>query len=139
MRAFTKEWLKAAHDDLLTIHEIIDNIHLTHIVAFHAQQCIEKTFKAILEEHEVDTPKIHSLIKLAKILPISIQDIDTTMLERLDELYIDSRYPGDMGLLPYGKPRIEDAKEFYSVANGILQQVCTLLNISIHEIKSEPN
>ncbi len=32
MRAFTKEWLKAAHDDLLTIHEIIDNIHLTHIV-----------------------------------------------------------------------------------------------------------
>jgi hypothetical protein len=27
MRAFTKEWLKAAHDDLLTIHEIIDNIH----------------------------------------------------------------------------------------------------------------
>jgi HEPN domain-containing protein len=139
MRAFTKEWLKAANDDLLTIHEIMNNAFLTHIVAFHAQQCIEKAFKAILEEHEIDTPKIHSLIKLSKLLPISIQNIDAIMLERLDELYIESRYPGDMGLLPYGKPTPKDAKEFYSVADGIFMQVCTLLDISIDEIKSEQN
>ena len=30
--------------------------------------------------------------------------------------YIDSRYPGDMGLLPYGKPTLEDAKEFHEFA-----------------------
>lgn len=136
MRAFTREWLKAASDDLLTIQEIMDNVLLTHIVAFHAQQCVEKTFKAILEEHEIDTPKIHSLIKLSKLLPVSIQHIDGIILERLDELYIDSRYPGDMGLLPHGKPTLKDAKEFYDFANDLFQRVCTLLEIPIDEIKS---
>ena len=62
MRAFTMEWLKASRDDLLTIEEIIDNPHLTHIVAFHAQQCVEKSMKAIIEENEIDIPKIHKLV-----------------------------------------------------------------------------
>ena len=44
MRAFTKEWLKASNDDLLTIGKLLNDAHLTHIVAFHAQQSIEKSF-----------------------------------------------------------------------------------------------
>jgi len=42
-----KEWIKSALDDLITIKEIIDNPFITNIVAFHAQQCIEKSLKAI--------------------------------------------------------------------------------------------
>ena len=37
--------------------------HLSHIVAFHAQQCVEKVFKAVLEEHKIEVPRIHSLVK----------------------------------------------------------------------------
>ena len=37
---------------------------LSHIVAFHAQQSIEKVFKAILEEHNMEMPKIHNLVTL---------------------------------------------------------------------------
>lgn len=135
MRAFTKEWMRAAYDDLLTIQEIIENNALTHIVAFHSQQCIEKTLKAILEEHEIDTPKIHSLVRLKKLLPFQIDRLDTTLLERLDELYIDSRYPGDMGLLPYGKPTSEDAQQFFDFAQSIFNNICMALNISMDEIK----
>lgn len=135
MRAFTTEWLKAAYDDLLTVRELADNPQLTHIAAFHSQQCIEKLMKALLEEHEIDIPKIHSLIKLEKMLPIRFQGIDETHLSRLDELYIESRYPGDMGLLPYGKPTLADAKEFYEFANTIFEQICTQLGTSISEIK----
>lgn len=131
MRAFTREWLSAAYDDILTIEEIIENQHLTHIVAFHAQQCIEKTFKAILEENEIDTPKIHKLLKLHKILPITLAGLNDDTLSILDELYIESRYPGDMGLLPNGKPTLEDAKEFYIFAKNIFNQVCTLLEVKI--------
>ena len=63
MKKFTKEWLRAAYDDLITIEEIIDNSFLTNIVAFHAQQCIEKSMKAIIEEEEINIPKIHKLLK----------------------------------------------------------------------------
>ena len=51
------EWLKSAADDLLLIKEIIDNPFLTHLSAFHAQQSIEKSFKALLEFHQLSVPK----------------------------------------------------------------------------------
>ena len=41
MKRVTEEWLKAAKDDLLVIERIGIEPLLTHMVAFHAQQCIE--------------------------------------------------------------------------------------------------
>ena len=38
MKEVSRDWLKAATDDLETIAKIIDHEHLTNIVAFHAQQ-----------------------------------------------------------------------------------------------------
>ncbi|WP_295021155.1 HEPN domain-containing protein [Sulfurimonas sp.] len=128
MRAFTKEWLKAAQDDLMTIEEIIENDHLTHIVAFHSQQCVEKVMKAIIEEEEIDIPKIHKLSKLYEIVSSKLKNIDTNLISILDSLYIESRYPGDMGLLPHGKPTLQDAKEFYEFAKNIYLDVERLLN-----------
>ena len=46
-------------------------------------------------------------------------------------LCIDSRYPGDLGLLPYGKPTIVDAKEFYNFATDIFERVCVLLEMEL--------
>lgn len=40
MNATTQEWLEFANADLLTCESIIDNVALTNIVAFHAQQVI---------------------------------------------------------------------------------------------------
>ncbi len=129
MRNFTKEWLKAANDDLLIIEQIITIKDLTHMVAFHAQQAIEKTLKALIEEYEIDIPKIHKLVKLNKILEDKIDIKNKILLARLDELYIDSRYPGEMGLLPNGKPTLEDAKEFYEFAVNISNMVYDILEI----------
>jgi len=50
-----------------------------------------------------------------------IQDID--MLDRLDAVYIEARYPSDIGLLPYGKPTIEDANSFNDFAKQIYEQI----------------
>lgn len=127
MRAFTKEWLKAAQDDLLTIEEILDNPHLTHIVAFHAQQCVEKSMKAIIEENEIDIPKIHKLLKLYDKVSFTLDGLDEEIMSMFDGLYIESRYPGDMGLLPQGKPSSDDAKEFYDFAMTVYNEVCTKL------------
>jgi len=52
VRFLTREWLKIANDDLLAIEELINNENLTHIASFHAEQALEKVFKALLEEQK---------------------------------------------------------------------------------------
>jgi hypothetical protein len=37
--------------------------------------------------------------------------VDVNIIKRLDEVYISTRYPGDLGLIPSGKPTVKDAKE----------------------------
>ncbi len=46
MRSQAKAWLDSARDDLRVAEEIIDKDELTHMVAFHCQQAMEKSFKA---------------------------------------------------------------------------------------------
>ena len=124
MKATTSAWLAAARDDLLLIEQIYQNEELTHLVAFHAQQAIEKTFKAVLEEFEASVPRIHSLeTLLPKIQPKFEFSANFDLLEDLDKLYIDARYPGDLGLLPYGKPTLADAVSFQKVADDIYKSI----------------
>lgn len=127
MRRMTKEWLNSAHIDLETIESIINNENLTGVVAFHSQQAIEKLLKALFEEYEIEIPKIHKLIRLSVLLAEKIEFLEEIWDERqikvLDELYIDSRYPGELGLLPNGKPTIEDACGFYEIAKIIYKKI----------------
>ena len=41
MKKISEEWLKAAKDDLRVADKIIADETLTHMVAFHSQQCTE--------------------------------------------------------------------------------------------------
>ena len=124
MKFLVGEWLKAAKDDIAIITEIIDNEHLTHMVAFHAHQCIEKCFKATLEHFEEEIGKIHDLRTLYKKVTKHIKlDIDSDLIEKLSGLYIDARYPGELGLLPYGKPTISDAQKFHQFAEKIYNDI----------------
>jgi HEPN domain-containing protein len=131
-----KEWLKAAYLDLENISYIIHVEHLTSIIAFHSQQSVEKSLKALLASQNADLPKIHSLNKLFNLCDQQFSDIDNDVVNLLDSLYIESRYPGDIGLLPYGKPTLEDAKEFYLFADTIFKRICAQLAISVDEIKA---
>lgn len=122
MSGFYIEWLKSAKDDLDTAIEILSISHLSNIVAFHSQQCIEKSFKAVIEKYGKESVKSHNLEKLyKKILKYIDIEIDENILEIINELYIDSRYPGEFGLLPDGKPTVKDAKEFYEFAKNIFE------------------
>jgi HEPN domain-containing protein len=53
MKPVTESWLRAAEDDLRVIERIVSDPRLTHRVAFHSQQCIEKSLKAVIEEYEI--------------------------------------------------------------------------------------
>jgi len=122
MKKTTKEWFNSAESDLLLINEIHLNQELTHLSAFHAQQTIEKSFKAIIEEFELGFIKTHSLETLHNIVKEKIQlKFDLDLLIILDQLYIDARYPGELGLLPNGKPSIEECKVFFELARSIVK------------------
>jgi HEPN domain-containing protein len=128
MKKISEEWLKAAKDDLRVADKIIADETLTHMVAFHSQQCIEKSLKAVMEECGIDLVKIHNLERLLAIVKNHVKiDVNIVLIEKMDKLYIDSRYPADFGLLPDGKPTIEDAEEFYDAASRIYEVVKTNL------------
>jgi HEPN domain-containing protein len=117
MKKTTEDWLESADSDLLLIRMIITQEGLTHLSAFHAQQSIEKSFKALIEEYNLGFIKTHSLETLfGKVRKFIHMEMNIDLLTLLDQLYIDARYPGELGLLPNGKPTAEEAKEFYSLA-----------------------
>jgi hypothetical protein len=49
------------------------------------------------------------------------------MIKRLDEVYISTRYPSDLGLLPSGKPSTQDVKVLYEFAEMFYYKVKVLL------------
>lgn len=117
MNAKTEAWLEFAQNDLKTIKHIIDDAHLTNVVVFHAQQCVEKCFKAVVIAYDLELKRIHDLLKLHAMIEDYVNiDIDVDRLEALNEVYTDARYPVDVGLLPDGKPSQVRAKEFYEFA-----------------------
>ena len=128
MKQLTREWLNAAEDDLTAIENLLDNPVLTNIVAFHSQQAIEKSIKAIIEEFGIAFIKTHSLqtllIKIEEVIQISFNEL---IISELDRLYIDARYPGDMGLMPHGKPTLEEAKIYFQEALKIKKQTDAFL------------
>ncbi|MBN2133911.1 MAG: HEPN domain-containing protein [Sedimentisphaerales bacterium] len=110
MKEISKHWLNAAQDDLRVMSRIVADEYLTHMVAFHSQQCIEKSLKAIIEEYALGHIRIHNLGRLFEIVRSQAAfDKDIVLIEKLDKLYIDARYPGELGLLADGKPTVADA------------------------------
>lgn len=127
MKTITREWLNAANDDLIAMEVMSGRKDITNMVAFHAQQAIEKSFKAIVEEFNLGNIKTHQLESLyAKILPF-ISGFNETILAELDTVYIEARYPGDLGLMPHGKPDCYEAEVYRQEAIKIKKQVETFL------------
>jgi len=121
MKRQVEDWILLADKDLCAAEILLDNEYpLTNIVAFHCQQTIEKYFKAYLIEKDISIIRTHDLIRLnAMIKDIKDLGIDEEKLIIINEVYIESRYPGDFGLLPDGMPSEEQAKEFVALAKEI--------------------
>lgn len=120
MKATTQKWLNFAQTDIRSCENNLKDEFVTNIVAFHAQQTVEKAFKALLEEKEIQVPKVHSLIRLYALVEQFIKSpIDSLHLDALDNVYINSRYPSDIGFIETGKPTLAESMELYEVAKNI--------------------
>ena len=66
MKKQAESWLHAAKSDLIVTEEIVEREDVAHMVAFHSQQAVEKSYKAALEQYDQFIPKTHNLISLSK-------------------------------------------------------------------------
>lgn len=136
MKGKAGAWIEFARRDLAAAERLRDDDTLLNIVLYHCQQCIEKCLKALLEEHEIRIPRIHATVKLhsdvrkaVPAVPALASDED---LAFVDDVYLDSRYPGSLGLLPGGFPTAEESLRGLRIARSVLENV-------VHFFDTVPN
>ena len=118
-------WLQYARDDLLSAEALMEaGIH--NMVCFHSQQVAEKALKAVIAFYNQDILRTHNLLRLYKIceeLQSEKLVIEDDWLIFLNDVYIDSRYPADFGLLPGGQPDRNDASRALEYARAIFDKI----------------
>jgi len=128
MKRITEAWLIKAREDLDTIRSLRQNPGLTGVLAFHAQQCVEKCLKAVAEERLGTLPRVHDLRRLWEVVASQFAvALDVDLLDELTDLYTDSRYPGDLGLAPSGKPTEHDVSRWEEFAGHVYAVVSSML------------
>jgi HEPN domain-containing protein len=130
MKKQVEAWIDFAEKDLLTVSEIIGNQNLTNIVTFHCQQAVEKFFKAFILENGKPLMKIHNLLALyGTIKEIIDLEFNEDLLSTINDIYLESRYPGEVGLLDDGSmPTIEQANQFFIFAKEVETKIKQELN-----------
>ena len=126
MKPPVARWLEFAEIDLKAARALLKEGSLSPVVCFHAQQSVEKCLKALIESKGLNPPKSHDLIMLYGHVDDMIK-LEEDTLAKLNQIYIDSRYPASLGFLPEGPPDSEDAKAFYEYAREVLTQVKSVL------------
>ncbi|MBS4027114.1 MAG: HEPN domain-containing protein [Ignavibacteriales bacterium] len=114
-------WLKYALDDL-SVLSMIEDENVFRVIYFHSQQLAEKILKAGLFEQGKKIPRTHDIVYLIDALDthtgVSADDI-----QYLSSVYVDSRYPPDVGLLPHGEPSKKDAERAMRIAKEVYHSI----------------
>ncbi|MFO8064625.1 MAG: HEPN domain-containing protein [Spirochaetia bacterium] len=93
MKEPARRWLTFANKDRQTSEQIKDSQGLRAIAAFHIQQMIEKSLKAILVCQGQNPPRIHDLVRLALWSPLQLASWWSTPMS-LNESTNTTRFRG---------------------------------------------
>src|SRR5438874_1149298 len=98
MTAQTKEWVKKAEGDFDVVLVLRRSRKRSRYdsIRFHCQQCVEKYFKARLQEERIPFARTHDLVTLLGLL-LPIEPSWRLMqpgLAALSEAAVEFRYPG---------------------------------------------
>ncbi|MCX5961606.1 MAG: HEPN domain-containing protein [Cyanobacteria bacterium] len=95
-------WLERSNNDIITARQTLLLMNgPTDTPCFHAQQAIEKTFKALLTFHQITFPRTHDLLRLLDLALPFIPDLDNDRegFADMESYAVDVRYP-DLGFDP---------------------------------------
>jgi len=97
---YLKTWLFRANEDIAVIEKLFESEPELYAstICFHAQQAVEKFFKAFLVFHNIDFPKTLDLdYLLLECKKIDAKDFDID-LGSLTDFGVNIRYPDDFYL-----------------------------------------
>ena len=122
MKEATLKWLNKASEDLRGAKILLKHEEApTNIIGFLCQQCVEKSFKGFLEEHNVTFPRTHDLVLLVELCG-KISD-EFEILEQEVDIFepfaVESRYE-DNDLL---YPNMEEVRSFFETTERIFNFV----------------
>lgn len=121
----TKEWIKKAEEDELTVQSLLKHRDgAPSSVCFISQQIAEKYLKACLVFHKKKFPKTHLLEHLLELC----LDIDTSFgalkeeIALLDTFYVPSRYPGEYPEFTWSKAEAA-SQAAEKIKTAVLQKI----------------
>lgn len=126
MKQTTSEWIKKAEKDYLVIkNEISSKNPVYDAICFHAQQCIEKYLKALINEQGITIPKIHDLNVLFNICKPFASELEEYKEEisDLSTFAIAFRYPGENASKNEANFSINAMKKIRKLIRKILKKI----------------
>lgn len=130
-----KEWLIKAWHHYSSAALLYNAEHYTDVIAVDLHYAVEITLKSILAFENKKIPKTHDINELAKILEnsLSFSTDEERLMVIITTYHIKGSYP-----TPHRKlPSREEIKLALDFAEKLFGEVCTLLNISVDEIRAE--
>ena len=124
MKPLTCEWVAKAEGDFATAcREIRVRTSPNYdAVCFHAQQCVEKYVKALLQEAEVPFGKTHHLVALLELVLTVEQswELLRPQMQSLSAYSVSVRYPGEAADKTMAREALHIAKSIRSRIRGKL-------------------
>ena len=115
------QWLRKADRDLTIIRQGMDRPEaewVTDVLCFHAQQAVEKAFKAYLIYLDQEPPRTHSLEVLQRTIRSSSPAFPEYELGDLTAFAVQSRYPDELF-----EPDSSEAKRYAKLAEQIVSEL----------------
>ena len=126
MRTLTAEWIQKAEGDLATAHRELRARRAPNFDAacFHAQQCVEKYLKSLLQEAEIVFGKTHNLSLLLDLLKDTYPRLELLRptLAILSAYAVEYRYPGESADKALARLAVQMAEDIKKV---ILEELGT--------------
>ncbi len=120
-----RRWLRWADEDLFAARHSANDVEVASRVACSlAQQAAEKAIKALVVSSDLDPPRTHNLLRLARMLAEETADrLFVLDLEDLTRWAIEGRYPGDLDEATSGDAgrAVELAGHVLAIAHGTLE------------------
>lgn len=120
MKEEVERWFKLAKDDLNSARTNFDN-EVYYVSVFLCQQSVEKALKAALLKKSGGIIKIHDLVILGK--KIGLPEALLEKCDRLNGVYLDTRYGDVGGKLPSEKFNKALSSDFLNTAEEVLKWV----------------
>jgi len=119
-----QDWLRFAYSDLDLAKTSSKTRVMLETLCFHAQQAVEKCFKAILLQRGIPFPKTHNLKILFELFPSELQ-VPSHISEAvmLTDYAVTARYPGE-----YEPVTSEEYRRVIAIAEEVVSWTETVLS-----------